>query len=226
VLLPGAGSDQRFLAAAFGAPLAGFGITIAAPAPGRPDAAALDAALAEADGPLLVGGVSLGAHVAVEWAAGLSSSAVDRIGGLLLVMPAWTDHPDHAPAALAAAASARTLQTRGLAPALAEARNGAPGWLADELGRAWTAHGPGLADELAWVAARRGPGLRALGGVPAPAGVVGLLDDPLHPAAVAVQWTSALPRAELVTTTLGAVGRDRGCLGRAALLGWLRAGGR
>ncbi len=226
VLLPGAGSDQRFLDGAFRAPLAAFGIALAVPPRGLQHQAALDAALADADGPLLVGGVSLGAHVAVDWAARLTGPAAGRLRGLLLVMPAWTDDPDTAPAALAAAGTARTLRAGGLPAAIAEARCGAPGWLADELARAWTAAGAGLADELAGAAARRGPGLPALRRVPAPAGVVGLTDDPLHPCQVAVQWAAALPSAALVSTTLLALGRDRASLGRAAVLGWLRAGGR
>jgi pimeloyl-ACP methyl ester carboxylesterase len=223
VLLPGAGSDQLFLASAFGGPLADFGITLVAPALGLRGPAALDAALGGADGRLLVGGVSLGAQVAVEWAAALPGPAARRLAGLLLVMPAWTDGPDDAPAALAAAASARTLRTHGLAAALAQVRSGAPGWLGDELSRAWTAHGPGLADELAAAATRRGPGLAALRAVSAPVGVVALIDDPLHPAEVATRWATLLPHAGLATSTLAALGRDRASLGRAALLAWLGA---
>lgn len=77
VLLAGAGSSAGFVGRAFGAPLAAAGYELVAvpPEPG-PDLvpaalAALDAA-AVTYGPRLrlVGGVSLGAHLAVRWAAG------------------------------------------------------------------------------------------------------------------------------------------------------------
>jgi pimeloyl-ACP methyl ester carboxylesterase len=82
VLLPGAGSSADFLRRAFGPALrsAGYELVAVSPAPG-PDVvtglyAALDAAAAE-HGPALrlVGGVSLGAHVATRWAAALPPPA-------------------------------------------------------------------------------------------------------------------------------------------------------
>ncbi|NUS62334.1 MAG: alpha/beta hydrolase, partial [Saccharothrix sp.] len=64
VLLPGTASDEVFISAVFAGPLAGAGLALVAPASRsvREHVEALDAAW---DGtPLVVGGVSLGAHVA------------------------------------------------------------------------------------------------------------------------------------------------------------------
>ncbi|NUT50283.1 MAG: alpha/beta hydrolase, partial [Saccharothrix sp.] len=68
VLLPGTASDEVFVASVFARPLAEAGFALVAPA-SRDVAghfAALDAAWRGT--PLVVGGVSLGAHVAAAWA--------------------------------------------------------------------------------------------------------------------------------------------------------------
>lgn len=225
VMLPGSGSDEVFVRAAFERPLRSLGIRLIAPAPCR-DAevvdgyrSALDAVLARTDGPLLVGGISLGAHVAARWAVRHRS----RITGLLLALPAWTGQPGRAPAALAARATADLARGGGPAAAVAAARAGAPRWLADELERAWRGYGTGLADALTAATGEPAPDDRMLGLLAAPAAVVGLVDDPVHPLAVARHWCDRLPRAALLTTTLCAVGADPAVLGRAAVLGWLRS---
>lgn len=225
VLLPGTGSDEVFVRAAFADPLAALDIPLLAPPPvPGPDVlthhrAALDWSAA-AGRPLLVGGVSLGAHVAVEWALGRRGQGVV---GLLVALPAWTGPPAGAPAALAAQASAGAVRAGGVVPALAAVRAAGPGWLADELARSWRGQAAGLAETLEAAAAASAPTLRQLRGLDVPAGVVGLRDDPVHPLAIARGWADALPRAHLVTSALEAVGRDRASLGRAAVLGWLRA---
>jgi hypothetical protein len=56
-------------------------------------------------------------------------------------------------------------------------------------------------------------------------GIAALRDDPVHPLAVALGWAQLLPRATLVTSRLDVFGADPGVLGRAAVLGWLRARG-
>ncbi|MGQ0575363.1 MAG: alpha/beta hydrolase, partial [Pseudonocardia sp.] len=127
------------------------------------------------------------------------------------------------PAALAARASAAKVRAHGLATALDAVRVGAPPWLADELARAWTGHGPALPDTLDAAAAEPAPDAAALAAITTPAGVVGLVDDPVHPLAVAREWCARMPRAVLVTGTLAALGADPAVLGRAAVLGWLRA---
>lgn len=235
VVLPGSGSDDDFVRRAFAGPLRAVGIRLVAPAP-RPGRGvvdgyrtALDTALDTApDGPpdgaagpgrLLVGGVSLGAHVAARWAA----DRPGRVAGLLLALPAWTGAPADAPAALASIATAARVRSGGLTAAVGEARAGSPPWLGDELERAWRGYGDGLADALLAAAREPGPDEDALAALDVPAGVVGLVDDPVHPLAVARRWSSVLPRAALVTASLGALGGDPAVLGRAAVLGWLRA---
>ncbi|AGP64994.1 hypothetical protein OEM_34590 [Mycobacterium intracellulare subsp. yongonense 05-1390] len=70
VLLPGTGSDDDYVQRAFSGPLAHVGAVLVTPPP-RPDRlidgylAALDAASRE--GPIAVGGVSIGAAVAAAW---------------------------------------------------------------------------------------------------------------------------------------------------------------
>src|SRR6201996_2303160 len=71
VVLPGTGSDDDYITRAFGRPLRDAGATLLAPPP-QPTRlvggylSALDDAARE--GPILVGGVSIGAAVAVAWA--------------------------------------------------------------------------------------------------------------------------------------------------------------
>src|SRR4051794_118042 len=147
-MLPGSGSDQVFLRSVFADALAAVGVDLVAPAPRRGAdvvagyRAALDAAGAE---PVLVGGISLGAHVAARWAA---AAPRGRVAGLLLALPAWTGSPmGTAPAALAARWTAARARAGGVAAAVA-ATAGAPAWLAAELGRAWAGYGAGLASAL------------------------------------------------------------------------------
>ncbi|MGQ0576039.1 MAG: alpha/beta hydrolase, partial [Pseudonocardia sp.] len=117
VVLPGSGSDDVFVRAAFAGPLRALGIDLVAPVP-RPGPCvvtacrtALDGARARVPGPLLVGGVSLGAHVAARWAADRGAAG---IAGLLLALPAWTGPAGAAPAARAARARAAKVRAHGL----------------------------------------------------------------------------------------------------------------
>lgn len=226
VVLPGSGSDDVFVHAVFAEPLRAVGVDLVAPPP-QPGPhvvhayrEALDRALSTATGPVLVGGISLGAHVAVGWAAEQRPGAV---AGLLLALPAWTGPPDGAPAALAARATAALVRAEGVDGALSPARAGAPAWLAAELERAWTRYGDGLADSLECAAATPAPDESELRGSTVPAGIAGLVDDPVHPLAVARRWHALLPRSALLTTSLATFGDDPRSVGRAAVLGWLRA---
>lgn len=230
VILPGSGSDDVFVRSAFTAPLAVLGIILEAPAP-RPGAgvvdgyrAALDAAAAT-PGPLLVGGVSLGAHVATAWAAAHRAELGARLLGVLAALPAWTGAAPDAPAALAARATADHVRAGGVAAAVAQAGVGTPPWLATELGRAWPRYGDGLAAALDAAAAEPGPAEPALAGLDVPVGLAALVDDPVHPVAVARRWAVLLPRGVVVCSSLATFGADPQVAGRAALLGWLRAGG-
>ncbi|HEX6342819.1 MAG TPA: alpha/beta hydrolase [Umezawaea sp.] len=215
VLLPGTASDEVFVRTVFEEPLTQLGLRLTAPASASVEEhlAALDAAWTGT--PLVVGGVSLGAHVAAGWAV----RHPERCAGLLLALPAWSGPAGEAPAALAARASAGVVERDGVDSALV----GVDGWLGAELSRAWRGHGPRLAGILRAAAESGAPTPAELGGVAVPAGVAACTDDPIHPLEVARSWASALPRAVLRTTTLGALGADRACLGRAAVLALLAA---
>ncbi|MEU4764310.1 alpha/beta hydrolase [Actinosynnema sp. NPDC023794] len=209
VLLPGTASDEVFVSSVFARPLAEAGLALVAPASRgvREHVEALDAAW---DGtPLVVGGVSLGAHVAAAWAV----RHPERCAGLLVALPAWNGVADGAPAAATARASASVVESAGVEAAL----TGVDGWLGDELRRAWPRFGSRLADVLREAAGSSAPTLAELGGLTAPVGVAACTDDPVHPFEIARAWVGALPRAALRTTTLAALGADRESLGRAAL---------
>jgi hypothetical protein len=232
VVLPGSGSDEVLVRAAFADPLRAVGVTLRAVSPRREADVvagyrsalddALDRAVAEG-GALLVGGVSLGAHVAAAWAAERLPVAGRRLAGLLLALPAWTGPAEDAPAALAARATAALVRAGGVDTAVAAARAGSPPWLAAELARAWAVYGPGLAGALDTAASEPAPDTAALGSLAVPAGIAALVDDAVHPLAVAEHWRRALPRAACCTATLAAFGSDPAVLGRAAVLAWLRA---
>jgi pimeloyl-ACP methyl ester carboxylesterase len=225
VLLPGSGSDEVFVLAALEAPLRAIGLTVHAP-PVLSGPAVVDGYLRALDeaaalgGPLLVGGISLGAQVAARWAARRTDGVV---AGLLLALPAWTGQPGDAPAAVAAQVTAAAVRRDGLVETIESTRERTPRWLGDELARAWHRHGPGLAGSLDTAAATPGPSASELAGLRVPVALVGLLDDPVHPLPVAREWAGLAPRSALVTTTLAAFGRDRATLGRALALAWLRA---
>jgi pimeloyl-ACP methyl ester carboxylesterase len=223
VLLPGTGSDEVFVRAAFAGPLRALGVPLLAPPPPAGAAladgylATLDA-LADEHGELLVGGISFGAHLAAEWAV----ANPGRCGGLLAALPAWNGRPDQAPASLAATLSADLVAGSGVGAALAQTA-GSPDWLRAELDRAWRRHGDGLAAGLRVAAGRPSPTLGELAALDVPAGIGTCTDDPIHPTKVAAEWARALPRAALGETTLTALGADRESLGRATVLAFLRA---
>lgn len=230
VLLPGTGSDEVFVRSVFEIPLAAVGVRALTPrpepGPGLGDAflAALDLACEQSThGAVLAGGISFGAHLAVEWAL----RNPGRCAGLLLALPAWNGAPDHdSPAALSARLGADTVRADGVEAALGTLNRSVDPWLAAELGRAWRGYGDGLADSLAAAADRTAPTLAELAELTVPVGVAGCTDDAVHPVSVAKAWTAAIPGATLCTTRLDIVGADPEALGRAAVLAWLRAGGR
>lgn len=221
VLLPGTGSDEIFVRSVFAGPLAAVGVEAWTPRPqaGEKIIVGFLTMLDElaAEGPLLAGGVSFGAHLAAEWAVRNPS----RCAGLLLALPAWLGKPDDAPASLAAKASADLVDREGLETALKLSVAGVAPWLADELTRAWHRHGEGLVADLRAAADRPAPTLDELRELDIPVGIAACADDPVHPVAVARSWAAALPRAALQETTLTALGADRESLGRAAVTAWL-----
>lgn len=226
VILPGTGSDEVFVGSVFAGPLAsvGLGLLAVPPKPGKDLVSEHLKALDEASahGRIVVGGISLGAHLAAEWALAHPQCCA----GVLLAMPAWHGPGGDAPAAIAARVGADTVDALGVDATLVSATAGVAPWLADELTRAWRRHGEGLAPSLRAAAAHPAPSAAELARLRVPAGVAACTDDPVHPLAVARSWAKALPIASLGTTTLTALGADRESLGRATVLAWLRAGGR
>ena len=225
VLIPGTGSDEVLVRAVFARPLAALGVDLVAPPPppggelARGYLTLLDTVANERGVPILVGGISFGAHIAAEWAV----RNPGRCAGLLAALPAWNGPPGQAPASLTAKLSADLVARDGVEPALAASIEGVPGWLADELSRAWRRHGDGLAESLRVAAGHPAPTLEALTALHIPAGIATCVDDPIHPAELAHAWASALTRASVCETSLTAMGADRESLGRATVLAWLRA---
>jgi pimeloyl-ACP methyl ester carboxylesterase len=226
VLLPGTGSDERFVRSVFEVPLAAVCVRAVTPrpVPGPTLAESYLAALDEAaaDGPVVAGGVSFGAHLAAEWAL----ANPGRCAGLVLALPGWHGPPGDAPGAVSARLAADLVRTRGVDGALATATEGVADWLEAELTRSWRGYGEGLADSLAAAAARPAPTPAELARLDVPVGIASCVDDPVHPVQVAEEWLAALPRATMCTTRLDVLGADPEALGRAAVLAWLRAGGR
>jgi pimeloyl-ACP methyl ester carboxylesterase len=216
VLLPGTGSDHDYVHRAFSGPLAEAGAILLAPPP-RPDRlidgyqSALDRAARE--GPIAVGGVSIGAAVATAWAL----EHPDRAVAVLAALPAWAGAPEAAPAAQAARYSASQLRADGLAATTTQMRASSPPWLADELTRSWRAQWPQLPDAMEEAAAYVAPSCADLARLATPLAVAGAVDDPIHPLQVAVDWVAAAPRAALRTVTLDQMGADTAALGAACL---------
>jgi pimeloyl-ACP methyl ester carboxylesterase len=216
VLLPGTGSDDDYLRRVFADPLEQEGAVLAAVPPRADDLIrgylqGLDeASLA---GPIVVGGVSIGAVVAVRWAL----DHPDRVVAVLAVLPPWTGTPDSAPAALSARHTAAQLRRAGLAATTAAMRSSSPPWLADELTRSWRRQWPDLPDAMEEAAAYPGPSTAELRRLAAPMGVVAATDDLIHPMEVADEWVASVPRAALRTVTLEQFGPDPAVLGAAGV---------
>jgi pimeloyl-ACP methyl ester carboxylesterase len=216
VLLAGTGSDDDYVFRAFSAPLKSVGALLVTPPP-EPHRlidgyrSALDRA--GRDGPICVGGVSIGAAVAAAWAL----AHPDHTVAVLAALPAWAGAPGSAPAALAARYSASRLRADGLAATTAQMRASSPPWLAEELTRSWRAQWPQLPDAMDEAAAYVAPSYAELGRLAAPLGVVSAVDDPIHPLQVGMDWVNAAPRAALRTVTLDQIGADTAALGAACL---------
>jgi len=221
VLLPGTGSDDDYVYRAFAAALHDAEAVVVTPPP-QPDRL-IDGYVSELDnaarlGAIAVGGVSIGAAVAVNWALAHPSKTV----GVLAALPPWTGSPESAPAALAARHSAEVLRRDGLVSATSQMRASSPPWLADELTRSWVGQWPSLPDAMEEASRYASPTCADLEGLTAPMGVAAAIDDPVHPLEVALEWVAAAPRAALRTVTLDDMGVDPSVLGAAcvaALLG-------
>lgn len=215
VLLPGTGSDDDFVYRAFSAALHQVGAVVVTPRPqphrlidGYRDE--LDnACRAAAPSPIAVGGVSIGAAVALEWAL----THPDGTVAVLAALPAWTGDPETAPAALAARYSADMLRREGLVTTTTQMQQSSPAWLADELTRSWLDQWPALPDAMEDAARFMAPTTARLETLRPPLGVVSATDDAVHPLEVGIEWVSAAPRAALRTVTLDDIGADPGILG-------------
>ena len=222
VLLAGTGSDDDYVHRAFSPALHACGAAVVAPAPEpRRLVEGYTRALDDAarSGPIVVGGVSIGAAVAAAWAVvhpGLTT-------GVLAALPAWTGAPADAPAAVMAQHSARQLRRDGLAPTIAQMRAGSPAWLADELTRSWSGQWPALPDAMEEAARYVAPTLDELSRLTVPMGLAAAVDDPVHPAEVAEAWAAVAPRAALRTVTLAQFGAEPALLGRACVAALLEA---
>jgi pimeloyl-ACP methyl ester carboxylesterase len=216
VLLPGTGSDDDYVYRAFSGALhhAGSAVVAVPPRPGGLIAGYLaELDNAAADEPIAVGGVSIGAAVAVAWALAHPGRAV----AVLAALPAWTGPPEGAPAALAARRSALALRRDGLVAATAQMRASSPPWLADELTRSWVGQWPELPDAMEEAADYVAPTCAELERLAVPMGIAAAVDDPVHPVEVAVEWMTAAPRAALRTVTLDDIAANSAALGAACV---------
>ncbi|GED97834.1 alpha/beta hydrolase [Gordonia crocea] len=225
VAMPGTGSDADYVLRAFGPAAAATGRQLLALDPGDDLVAgyerALDAA-ADEYGPIVAGGVSIGASIATRWAARVGPR---RCAGVWAALPPWTGSPTGSPAAASAVATADALERDGLPRTVAAMAAGSPAWLADELTRSWTALYPGLIGQLRSAAALVGPGPAELGALAVPLVVVVGDGDPIHPAAVGEAWASSAPRSALRRTELAVWGNSPAVLGDLAAQAWAELGG-
>src|SRR3546814_16950714 len=94
--------------------------------------------VADTHGRIIVGGVSIGAAVALQWAA----DNPDRTVSVLAALPAWTGSADDAPAAASARFTAGQLPSAGLESVIAAMLASSPACLRAELERSWRFSGP------------------------------------------------------------------------------------
>ena len=235
VVAHGVGSSSRFVREAFAAPVAAAGFRVvtydlrghgASTPVTDPAEASLAhhvsdlAAVADAVGAEVVGGVSLGGHAAVGLAV-----AGRPLRGVVACLPAWTGRavPGEGPHA-AVAARARTTSVEDMLATMA-ADAGTPRWLASLLARDWRTHDDAsLRTALVALDGAAAPYAADLRALSAPLGVVAWPHDPGHPIAVARDWDRWAPRSRLVETRLAAVGERPERLGTAAVLALLAAG--
>ncbi|MFT4127005.1 MAG: alpha/beta hydrolase [Gordonia sp. (in: high G+C Gram-positive bacteria)] len=235
VALPGTGSDADFVRRAFGPAATDLGIELIAAQPADGDLvegyrAQLDEA-ARQHAHLLVGGVSLGAAISLDWAL-RDARAAGCCVGVWAALPAWSGNPcppagNPVPAALAALATADAVAREGLEPVITAMAASSPGWLAAELTRSWRALHPGLITQLRSAAHYVAPTTAQIAALPVPLALIAAADDPLHPVEVAREWAQAAPVAGLVEVGLDDWGAEPSLLGHTCARSWRRlsAGG-
>lgn len=228
VVAHGVGSSARFVVDAFGAPVVGAGLRLVAydlrghgesgvvrdPADHAFERQVEDVhAVAEAVGARLVGGVSLGGHAAVGYAA--RGGDVDAV---VACLPAWTGRavPGEGPHAAVAAEVAEV----GVGALIERFRSDTvmQPWLRRVLVRDWSVHdAASLRAALIALDGALAPTDAELAALPVPLGVVGWPGDPGHPLDVARAWADRAPRGVLVETSLAAMEDDPTVLGRATV---------
>ncbi|MFC9549485.1 alpha/beta hydrolase [Rhodococcus sp. NPDC056960] len=217
VVLPGTGSDADFVSRAFTEPLACRRVRTVAvqPDPRRVVGSYLDAldAAAAQHSRIIVGGVSIGAAVALQWAGSHPLHAA----GVLAALPAWTGTAADAPAAASARFTAARLRADGLEQVTAEMIASSPPWLGRELAKSWRSQWPHLPAALDEASEYHAPSADDLGRIVVPVGIAAAVDDAVHPLEVARSWSELLPHAGLVTVTLDEIGADPAVLGYAGL---------
>ena len=226
VAMPGAGSDGDYAARAAGPLADALGVPLIAVDPGPSGIvatylAALDDAATR--GPVIAAGISIGACVAVHWAASRPGSCA----AVVAMSPPWLPGGEDgaSPAATAARMTVAEIDRGGLAAATTTMRASSPAWLADELGRSWAAIGDLLAPHLREAASTTLPhpdDLLRLAGLRIPTAVVSVADDAVHPAQVACAWADVLGVTP-VSVAFDSWAADPGSLGRAALVAVGRA---
>ncbi|MGV9673183.1 alpha/beta hydrolase [Gordonia sp. NPDC003504] len=228
VVMPGTGSDADFARRAFGAAAARMGVELIALQPEEDllggHRRRLDES-AERYGRILVGGISIGAAIALDWALGRGGSdrapdGSDRCAGVWAALPAWSGVGDWTLAAQSAAATARALRIDGLEATIAAMRHGSPTWLGAELTRSWRALYPGLVGQLEQAARYRAPTVDDIAHLAVPLAITAAADDPLHPLEVAEHWCAAAPKAHLVRVGLHEWGQNPSVLGRSCARAW------
>ncbi|MFT4395829.1 alpha/beta hydrolase [Gordonia lacunae] len=222
VVIPGTGSDADHAARSFGAAAVDLGVELIAL---EPTTSLIDGHRRGLEGAarthrsILVGGVSIGAAIALDWAL---RDGGQRCSGVLAALPAWSGDAHAAPAAASALATAEALERDGLEATIGAMASSSPEWLAAELSRSWRRLHPGLAATLREAADYRAPAADEIVGLTVPLAIVAAPDDPVHPITVAREWHAAAPRSALVEVALDDWGRNPGLLGAGARDGWLR----
>ena len=220
IVMPGTGSDADYLRRSFGPAAVRLGLDLVALQPSDDLVAAHLRALddhAEQYGRFIVGGVSIGAAIALEWAL---ETRHPCCRGVWAALPAWSGAADDAPAAWSARAGADALDTDGLESTIAAMAASSPPWLADELSRSWRALHPGLSAQLRCAGAYRAPTPQEISLLSVPLAVVAAVDDPIHPLEVARQWCAAAPRSGCREFTLAEWGSRPTLLGDACAEIW------
>jgi pimeloyl-ACP methyl ester carboxylesterase len=212
VIAHGAGSTADFVHRVFDEPIASVGYNVVSWDRRTPVQETADefADLVRRTGATLVGGVSIGAILATNFA--LSSNGLD---GLLIAL---------APPVIEPQPRGPTVTIDDVNALVSEVTRDAVPWVAAEIRAAWSTYSAAeLTRELHSASTATPPTTTALAKVRVPTGIVALADDPVHPVEVAEEWARAIPRASLETVRLHEPSNDVAVIGRAAIRAWQKA---